>query len=102
MSDDNVPESIELFTEHYRRVAAELSDYRLDEALAITIARRDVAAAHGRYISAQNWNKIAVAYAEVRDARTKAMREIDDMTGPQAITRPLTDDELEDIDEPPC
>lgn len=46
--DDEVPPSLEVQLEQIRRDAGELDDFALDEHLALMVARRDVAAAHGR------------------------------------------------------
>lgn len=107
MSDNEIPESIEAQIEGIRRQAGELSDYRLDETLAVTRARRDVAAAHKFHETAAAWQELTLALADVRTARAEVAREIEEMTGPPPpIVRPLTAEELAavhfDDEEPPC
>jgi hypothetical protein len=91
------PESIEVQIEGIRREAGGLSDYHLDEALAVAVARRDVAAAHRLPLTADAWQELTLALDEVRRMRAEAAREIAAMTGPPApVVRPLTTEELED------
>lgn len=95
MTDPNaIPPSNEVVFEQIRRNADGLSDYDLDEQLAMAAARRDVATAHG-HISADLWNDMAILLADVRATRAQAEREVEALTGPPApIVRPLTAEEL--------
>lgn len=95
MSD--TPESIEVQIEGIRRNAAGLSDYDLDVALAVAVARRNVAAAHRMPEVAEVWADLTVALDDVRRMRAAAMRDIAALTAPpEATTRPLTAEELTD------
>lgn len=97
-----IPPSIEGQVESLRRHAAGLSDYHLDEQIAVTVARRDVAAAHGATHAAEVWQSLLVSLDDVRRSRAEVRREIEELTGPPPPTvRPLTDDELDEW-EPPC
>lgn len=91
---DNVPESIETQVERIRRHAGGLSAFHLDEQLAVASARRNVAAAHGLAIAAAAWQDVALALTEVRRMRAEAGREIEDLTSPVHVLRPLTAEEL--------
>lgn len=96
--DDAIPPSIEVQLEQVRRDAAGLSDFDLDEHLALLVARRDVAAAHGRARSAEVWNDAAIALADVRTNRARHASEIEELTGPpRPVVRKLTTDELSDL-----
>lgn len=95
MSD--TPESIEVQIEGMRRNAAGLSDYDLDVALAVAVARRNVAAAHRMPQTAEVWADLTIALDDVRRMRAAALREIAALTGPpEPTTRPLTAEELTD------
>ena len=97
--DDAVLPSLEVQLEQVRRDAAGLSDFDLDEHLALVVARRDVAAAHGRARSAEVWNDAAILLADVRTDRATFAREIEEMTGPPPpVVRPLTAEELAEVD----
>jgi len=99
MTDDASPLSLEVQLEQVRRDAAGLDDFALDEHLAMIVARRDVAAAHGRARSAEVWNDAAILLADVRTDRATFAREIEELTGPPPpVVRPLTAEELEKDD----
>ena len=97
---DSIPPSTEALIEAVRRESAALEDYDLDVRIAETQARRDVAAAHRYAESAEAYNRLLMALADVRSEREAVRREIEDLTGPGIRTRPLTAAELEE--EPPC
>lgn len=105
---DEIPESVETQVERIRRNAGGLSDYHLDEQLAVAVARRDVAAAHGLSAAAAAWQDVTLALDEVRRMRAEAGREIEDLTSPVRVLRPLTAEELaessfdDEPQEPPC
>lgn len=101
MTPDEIPESVETQVERIRRNAGGLSDYHLDEQLAVAMARRNVAAAHRLSITAAAWQDVALALEEVRRMRAEAGREIEALTSPVRVLRPLTPEELaeSDIDE---
>lgn len=92
----DIPESTEGLIEGLRRSAALAGDYELDEHLAVAIARRDVAAAHGRHATAKTWHETALALEEVRRTRTEMAREVAALTAPPLMVRPLTAEELAD------
>ena len=106
----NVPESIETMIEGVRREAAALGDYDLDVRIAETQARRNVAAGHEYAESAEQYNRLLIALADVREEREAVRREIEDLTGPPSpIVRALTAEELAEIEfdddtpeEPSC
>lgn len=99
----DVPESMEALTERLRRSAAFAADYELDEHLAVAIARRDVAAVHGRHSAAAAWQETALALEDVRRTRAEVAREVALLTAPPLTIRPLSAEELaEDAPEPPC
>lgn len=109
-----LPESVEALVEGIRREAGALSDYRLDEQLAIAVARRDVAAAHKFPLTAAAWQELALALDDVRRARVEVRREIEVLTGPPrdrpaGVARLLTAEESAAVlfedelpQEPPC
>ena len=96
---DRIPPSTEALIEAVRRESAGLEDYDLDVRIAETQARRDVAAAHRYAESAEAYNHLLLALADVRSEREAVRLEIEDLTGPGIRTRPLTAAELEE--EPP-
>ena len=98
MTPDGIPESIETQVERIRRDAGGLSDFHLDEQLAVAVARRDVAAAHRLSIAAAAWQDVALALADVRQMRADAGRELEDLMSPVQVLRPLTPEELADDD----
>lgn len=110
MTPDEIPESVEGMVEGLRRGAAGLDDYHLDLSLAMARTRRDVAAAHLLPETAATWQDVTLALDEVRQMRTEARCELEDLTGPPpaAVVRPLTAEELAAIEfddtpqEPPC
>ena len=75
--------TIDLLVEQILREAAGMSDFELDEALAVAVARRDVAAAHGRGRSVV-WANVAIAFDELRAARADVAREVEHLTAPPA------------------
>lgn len=103
-----IPESIESLIEGIRRGAGALSAYQLDVAIAETQARRDVSAVHKLPQTAERWNDLLIALADVRMMRAQVAREIEDMTGPAVLVRPLTAAELAAVEfddtpqEPTC
>ena len=97
---DRIPPSTEALIEAVRRESAGLEDYDLDVRIAETQARRDVAAAHRYAESAEAYNRLLQALADVRSERDAVRLEIEDLTGPGIRTRPLTAAEIEE--EPPC
>ena len=97
---DRIPPSTEALIEDVRRESAGLEDYDLDIRIAETQARRDVAAAHKHAESAEAYNRLLMALADVRSEREAVRLEIEDLTGPGIRTRPLTAAEIEE--EPPC
>jgi hypothetical protein len=110
MTPDEIPESIEAQVERIRRTSGGLTAYHLDEQVAVALARRDVAAAHGQAAVAAAWHDALLALADVRRMRADAAREIEDLTSPVRVLRPLTPEELAESEwddddtpaEPPC
>ena len=106
----NVPKSTEALIEAVRRESAGLEDYDLDVRIAETQARRNVAAGHEYAESAEQYNRLLIALADVREEREAVRREIEDLTGPPSpIVRALTAEELAEIEfdddtpeEPSC
>lgn len=102
---DETPASREVVFEHIRRNADGLSDYDLDEHLAVAVARRDVATAHARSTGADMWNDLAILLADTRTTRAQVAREVEELTGPPLpLIRPLTAEELAEVrfdDTPP-
>lgn len=83
-----VPESTESLIESMRRNAAGMDDYALDVAVAETVARRDVAVAHGFPRTAETSNSLLIELCNVRDMRFQAAREIEALMGPMPPEQP--------------
>lgn len=99
--DDQPAPSLEVAFEGIRRDAIEASPRDLDEHLAVAVARRDVAAAHGLSLVAELWNDLAIMLDDMRSARLGVAREIEEMAGPApAVVRPLTAEELAECEWP--
>lgn len=96
MTDDHVNPSPEVVMEMLRRKAGDLSDHDLDEQIAVTAARRNVAAAHGREKAAGVLHDALEVFYDVRQMRTQVGRELDEMTSPVRVLRPLTPEELQE------
>jgi hypothetical protein len=79
-----------------QRAARDLDDYRLAEQLAVAVARRDAAAAHGYHGIAATWQEAAEALAQVRDERRRTRAEFTDVVSSVHV-RPLTAEELADV-----
>lgn len=104
-----IPMTLEATIEGARRASAGLDDYRLDIEIATACAKRDVAVAHGYDQVATLWAEVLIALDDVRRGRMQVRREIEEMTGPRIMMRPLTAEELAESEwdddepmEPPC
>lgn len=80
VSGDETPTTVELI-EQAARSGAVLDDFELDLSVALTCARRDVFAAHGRAEGAAHWNELLCRLADLRADRARFRREVDDFTG---------------------
>lgn len=95
--NDEAPQSIEALIESARRNAGDLSPHGLDEQIAVAVARRDVASSHGLHSTAETWQRLVLALADVRSLQHQAGAELDQLVCPVDV--------LEDGDtqcEPPC